>query len=49
VKKLRHVQSEKQEKAEKLLELFTDSYFKAGTLDLSQLVAARSQPVYHYR
>lgn len=42
-------QAEKQDKAVKLLELFSDSYFKAGTLDLCQLVAAHGHPVYQYR
>ena len=42
-------QEERFDRAGKLIQLFTDSYFKAGTLDLCQLVAANKVPVYQYR
>jgi len=40
---------EKGERATKLIQLFTDAYFKAGTLELSQLLAGHNVPVYQYR
>ena len=42
-------QVERQDKAVKLLELFSDSYFKAGTLDICQLLASHGHPVFQYR
>ena len=32
-----------------LVKLFTDAYFKVGTLDTAQLVAANNVPVFQYR
>ena len=31
------------------MEMFTDAYFKAGTLDTARLLAARGVPVFQYR
>ena len=44
--------SRKEEKKEllgRLVKLFTDAYFKVGTLDTAQLVAANNVPVFQYR
>ena len=46
------VNSNKQEKKElllKLINMFTDAYFKVGTLDTAQLVAKNNVPVFQYR
>ena len=32
-----------------LVDMFTDAYFKVGTLDTAQLVAANNVPVFQYR
>ena len=32
-----------------LVKLFTDAYFKVGTLDTAQLVASNNVPVFQYR
>jgi len=42
-------QSEKKEKELKLTQLFTDAYFKTGTLDLAQILASQNVPVFQYR
>ena len=44
--------SRKEEKKEllgRLVQLFSDAYFKVGTLDTAQLVAANDVPVFQYR
>ena len=44
--------SRKEEKKEllgRLVKLFSDAYFKVGTLDTAQLVAANNVPVFQYR
>ena len=33
----------------RLVQLFSDAYFKVGTLDTAQLVAANNVPVFQYR
>lgn len=33
----------------RLVKLFSDAYFKVGTLDTAQLVAANNVPVFQYR
>ena len=46
------VGSRKEEKKELLgllVKLYTDAYFKVGTLDTAQLVAANNVPVFQYR
>ncbi|XP_023349863.1 para-nitrobenzyl esterase isoform X2 [Eurytemora carolleeae] len=45
----KHSKDEKIDRSEKLIQLFTDSYFKAGTLDLCQIIAQQNVPVYQYR
>ena len=44
--------SSKQEKKQllsKLITMFTDAYFKVGTLDTAQIVASNNVPVFQYR
>ena len=46
------VGSRKEEKKELLgllVKVYTDAYFKVGTLDTAQLVAANNVPVFQYR
>ena len=33
----------------RLVQLFSDAYFKVGTLDTAQLVSANNVPVFQYR
>ena len=43
------LKAEKKELLVKLVDLFSDAYFKMGTLDIVQLVAENDIPVFQYR
>jgi len=40
---------ERRDRAVKLIKLFTDAYFKSGTLELCQILAKKNIPVFQYR
>ena len=41
--------SEKKELLSKMIDMFTDAYFKVGTLDTAQLISSKDVPVFQYR